>query len=167
MLIDFSKDSDWTEIEKQFKSDVSNRCVTHSYHFLLADTGVCSSIDWAFFEEHYPHPEVAARYKLALETIKFEPITVDQHWAEVENHLESISVKIREQNAKYQEMLPGLEKDLQRSLYWAENVDTITIDEERAHEPAIFAAIEKEHEVYNWDDEEVEMPDPNKAHAHH
>lgn len=47
-------------------------------------------------------------------------------------------------------MLPELQRARERNKFLRENLDTLTLEQERAAEPAIFAEIDKELEEYNW-----------------
>lgn len=139
VFADLQKDSKWSDIEKQFKHDPNAR-----------------SIDWAYLEENLKHPEIVAAYKDALETIKFQDVEIDSHFAELDKITEEFSNEVRAQNAKYMDLLPGLERDMARTESFKANIRTITIEEERAHEPKIFAEIDNELEQYMWDDEPVD-----------
>lgn len=88
--------------------------------------------------------------------------------------MKEFSAEVREQNAKYQEKLPGLRKDAERTRFLKvrqfffflvpflttasflqANISTLTVDDLRPSNPEIFAAIDKEIDEYNWDDEPV------------
>ena len=89
---------------------------------------------------------------------------VDSQFGELDKLVAEYSAQVRAQNEQFAAKLPQLEKDMARTRYLKENLSTLTIEEERQSEPAIFAEIDKELDEYQWDDEPV---DAAAAHDKH
>ena len=132
------KDSQWADIEKQFKHDPSSR-----------------TIDWDYLQENLKYPEIIAAYKESLDKIKFQDIEVDSQFGEMDALVAQYSADIRAQNKKYQEKLPQLERDIAHTEQFKANIRTMTVEEQRPHDPKIFQEIDQELDAWNWDDEPI------------
>ena len=135
-------------------------------------------------EENLKYPEIIAAFKESLEKIKFQDIEVwcsscpdsiftwshlvrrqvDSQFGELDKLVAEYSAQVRAQNEQFAAKLPQLKKDMARTQYLKENLSSLTIEEERQKEPAIFAEIDKELDEYQWDDEPV---DAAAAHDKH